>query len=733
MTRHADPSENSGNFAHGGKVQLAEMNEALLIGGLHQHELRENAERLNEQLHWEISQGEEVGRRLRASETRYRRLFEAAKDGILIVDPETRQITDANPFICNLLEYSLSELIGRKPWTIGRPEDHALSVQMFADLHDRPLVRSENLPLLTKTGRLVPVEFVSNLYDEDGKGVIQCNIRDISERIKSSRDLRASEERYRVLCDALPVAAFVCDANAVIQYYNQRAVELWGRKPMIGKEQHWGSLNLRMPDGARLSPAQNPVMEVLQTGKARRNVEVLIEHLDGSRLPVNANFCALIDAHGTTTGVVASFDDISERKLAAEKLASHAARTALLSQAAAQLLIAESTGDLLGSIFSRFAREIGAECVFHHIAPGDGTLKMRNAHGLSSRQLETLQVIPIGTDLCGMAALSLAPIVVNDVEERGRETFVLMRSFGAQAYACYPLKAGQHLYGTITFVAQWLKRFSESDVTFISALCDLVAAGEDRQRLLEESRAARDAAQEANRAKDNFLAALSHELRTPLNPILLLATAAATDPNIPADIRADFDLIAKNVLLEARLIDDLLDSTRIAHGKLVLDLQLLLANDVVKDAIANIRSEVDEKRLTLDVEFDATNPTVEADSVRLQQIFWNVLKNAVKFTPPGGRVSIRTSIDATLSRLVVEIADSGAGMTPAELERVFDAFKQGDHAGRAGSKTLGGLGLGLAISRSLAELHSGTIRATSGGPGSGSVFTITLPIVRRAR
>jgi signal transduction histidine kinase len=290
------------------------------------------------------------------------------------------------------------------------------------------------------------------------------------------------------------------------------------------------------------------------------------------------------------------------------------------------------------------------------------------------------------------------------------------------------LKIGQRLFGTFSFVSLFRDRFSPEDLAMITTLCDLVSAATDRKRLLVEAGSEREIAEKANAAKDDFLAALSHELRTPLNPVLLLATAAAADPEVPAELRADFDIIVRNVLLEARLIDDLLDSTRIARGKLVLEMLPLLVNDVLKEAIANVQNELDGKHLILKIDLDPANPSVKGDAMRLQQIFWNVLKNALKFTPNGGEISIRTSIDEPRRLILVDITDTGVGMTPAELERIFEAFKQGDHAGRGGSKKFGGLGLGLAIARTLAELHSGSVRATSDGIGRGSRFTIELPL-----
>jgi signal transduction histidine kinase/CheY-like chemotaxis protein len=231
----------------------------------------------------------------------------------------------------------------------------------------------------------------------------------------------------------------------------------------------------------------------------------------------------------------------------------------------------------------------------------------------------------------------------------------------------------------------------------------------------------------ALRAKDAFLAALSHELRTPLSPVLLLATDAAENPGTPPELRDVFDTIRKNVELEARLIDDLLDLTRIARGKLALDLRSNDARSMLHYAISILRPDMEQKRLRLDLNLAAERHTVIGDDVRLQQVFWNVLKNAVKFTPEGGAIRVETSIRDGVC-LVISVTDTGIGMTREELDRAFEAFSQGDHAAESPGGRFGGVGLGLAISRSLVELQKGRIHASSDGRGCGATFVIELPL-----
>lgn len=247
---------------------------------------------------------------------------------------------------------------------------------------------------------------------------------------------------------------------------------------------------------------------------------------------------------------------------------------------------------------------------------------------------------------------------------------------------------------------------------------------------VERLERARDEAQMASRAKDAFLAALSHELRTPLSPVLLIASEYSCDKQLPEEVRHAFETVLKSVELEARLIDDLLDLTRVTTGKLILRREDVSVHDILMDALDTVRAEIQKKGIHLDLNLAAAHSTVHGDAVRLQQVFWNILTNAVKFTPKNGTVSVETSmVRHSNTSLLVRITDTGIGMTPEESARVFQAFVQGDHAGANGSHRFGGLGLGLAISKNLIHLHSGTITTESAGRNQGSTFTVTLPLV----
>ncbi|MFL6197087.1 MAG: PAS domain S-box protein [Thermoanaerobaculia bacterium] len=249
----------------------------------------------------------------------------------------------------------------------------------------------------------------------------------------------------------------------------------------------------------------------------------------------------------------------------------------------------------------------------------------------------------------------------------------------------------------------------------------------DRQRVQEELERAHREAQAASDAKDRFLATLSHELRTPLTPVLAVLSQLEADSGLDGHAR-DFAMIRRNVELEARLIDDLLDLTRVARGKLELRRRESDARQVIEDALATVRPELEERGLRLEVRLAAEDHRVWGDAPRLTQVFWNLLSNAVKFTPPGGTVSVRSSIEPRpfgARELAVEVRDTGIGIEPDVLPRIFDAFEQ---TGRRITRKFGGLGLGLAVSRAIVDLHGGRLTVESPGPGMGSTFTVRLPL-----
>jgi signal transduction histidine kinase/ActR/RegA family two-component response regulator len=261
-------------------------------------------------------------------------------------------------------------------------------------------------------------------------------------------------------------------------------------------------------------------------------------------------------------------------------------------------------------------------------------------------------------------------------------------------------------------------------IEWASTQCGLVAETLRWQKEVADRAADLDV---ANRAKDHFLAMLSHELRTPLTPVLAAAGALENDPRLPAEVREDLEMIRRNVSVQSKLIDDLLDLTRISRGLLELDRRTVKMRSLLLDTAKIVSGELAAKGQKLVVNLDGLDgQMVKADGPRLQQVFWNLLKNANKFSPAGAEIELAGRLLAEEGLLAVEVRDQGAGIEPLDLERIFLPFEQGFN--RAHRGTDAGLGLGLAIARSVVELHGGKISAKSEGPGRGATFQVQLPL-----
>ena len=294
---------------------------------------------------------------------------------------------------------------------------------------------------------------------------------------------------------------------------------------------------------------------------------------------------------------------------------------------------------------------------------------------------------------------------------------VMLTGSGNEEVAAQAFRSGAHDYlAKGTFSPDTLQR------TIANAIYKMRT-----ERLLAQQRAELELlfqeAQEANARKDQFLAALSHELRTPLSPILSAVSGANPEELSREELQEVFTTVRRNVLLEARLIDDLLDLTRIAKGKLRLDLHAVDAHKVLRHALDTCEEDISKKRLRLILSHGAENHTVMADPARLQQIFWNILKNAVKFTPVGGEIRISTA-NTPSGAFIATVTDSGIGMAPEAIPNIFKAFEQGS---TDVPKKFGGLGLGLAIAHALVDAHHGKIAGASDGINQGASFTVELP------
>ena len=287
-----------------------------------------------------------------------------------------------------------------------------------------------------------------------------------------------------------------------------------------------------------------------------------------------------------------------------------------------------------------------------------------------------------------------------------------------------PMAVMGRIIGTIEVQSYHAGVYRPEHVTAMSMAANLTAVAIENVRLLKLERTARQAAEESNRLKDEFLATVSHELRTPLTAILgwsrLLEDGSVDD----VVSKQAIETICRNAKAQAQIVDDILDVSRIITGNLYLDLHPLELAPIVKSAINVVRPTADAKGIRIDARLGATRALVSGDANRLQQVIWNLLSNAVKFTQSGGRVTVKLS--QVGSAVEIAVSDTGQGISREFMPYVFDRFRQADSTT---TRHHGGLGLGLAIARHLVEIHGGAIKAESGGEGHGATFTIKLPVI----
>jgi len=337
------------------------------------------------------------------------------------------------------------------------------------------------------------------------------------------------------------------------------------------------------------------------------------------------------------------------------------------------------------------------------------------------------QRFPMDEGLLATSAIrTRQPVVVSSFAEWQRR---FPASAGAAAdggftsAAALPLLVENTVMGVLSLQFAVPVNFDAAYMALLRSVAQHCAQALDRARLYESTQAARTAAEEANRSKDEFLSTVSHELRTPLNAMLGWASLLRNGSLDPSRTHRAIEAVFNNATRQAHLIEELLDVSRIVAGRAPLDRQTLDLADNVRGAVEAIMPLAEAKGLEVRVA-SLARATVHADPRRLEQVFLNVLSNAVKFTPSGGRVEIETSVSDTT--VDVKVSDTGAGIDPGFLPYVFERFRQADSTM---ARSVGGLGLGLFIARHLVEAQDGRIGVRSDGPGRGSTFTVTLPLV----
>jgi PAS domain S-box-containing protein len=517
-------------------------------------------------------------------------------------------------------------------------------------------------------------------FDDEGRPVYMTGACvDVTERRQILEALRASEQRFRHLADAMPQIVWISNPQGQVTYFNQH----WTTYTGIPLERSLGldCIVAHHPDeSAQVLEAWSKSME---TGRPFEN-EHRLRGRDGIYRWHLARSVPVLDENGKVLQWFGTATNIHEHKEALQRLTFQQAQLAL-------------THDAVGAGSFEYNFETDVNTWSPELAKLYGQSSLVGSRNLNSwRESVIAEDLPVANAALA-ASLESGTLSVDFRIRRpdGEVRWIHARGHVTKAPDGRPLR----MIGINLDVTE--RKSAEIGIT-----------------------RAREEAERANRAKDAFLAALSHELRTPLTPVLMTVQLLEQDATLPDHVREDLRNVRRNVEIETRLIDDLLDLTRITRGKLPLQAEQLDLHEVLHHAIETSRDDMFlAKCLDLRIELEASQYGCVGDPARLGQIFWNLIKNAAKFTPHNGVITIRTS-NPRPGEIAVDIADTGIGIPAEALPHIFNAFEQG---GAEVTQQFGGLGLGLAICRTLTELHGGMIIARSEGSGLGSTFSVILP------
>lgn len=663
---------------------------------------------------------------LRRSERRSRSILDSINALILVVAPEG-VLTDANRFAIETFGARADEMIGARfievfPWRNAAEAQAKLHGAITRARSGEPA--HFDLELRGPGGGTLVVDFtLTPIFDDLGE--VEALIAfgtDVTAHKHTERRLREREERYRTIFDSVGVSLWEEDFSGVLAllgelrkkgvtdfaaYFdehpetvaeaaqrvrlldaNAESLKLFGAR---GKEELPDSVNrMFTPDSFVVF---RHGLEAIAAGERRFAAEAQVQTLQGERREVMLTLF-LPESDSAADRALLSLTDITERKQA----------EALLRESEERLRLATQTTGL-----------------------GAYDYDVRTGEQYWSPELRALCGLPADSQISIASLLELI-----DPDDRDRivqtfqscldpagtgefdEEFRIRRDDGQTRWL--------HVKGRTFFTEVNGVRSAFRHIGAAHDITERREAEAERERLLQQEHVAREEAEAAVRAKDEFLALVSHELRAPLNAILGWSGILRGQPT-PETILKATQTIESSARAQQRLIEDILDATRIITGKLRLTVESISFSHVINEAISVMRPAMEAKQISLDVRLSREADAISGDAHRLQQVIWNLLSNAVKFTPQGGAVSIRLERADPYARLIV--TDTGSGIKPEALPHIFDRFRQDDS--RAGRRS-GGLGLGLSLVKYLVELHGGTVRAASEGEGRGATFAVNLPL-----
>ena len=700
----------------------------------------------NHALRAEIVERRRVGEELHRSQEELADFFENATVGLQWVGPDGI-ILRANRAELEMLGYERDEYVGHSITQFHADSD------VIEDILQR-LARRETLVdyqarLRAKDGSIRHVMIDSNVKWEGDRFInTRWFTRDITERKRAEDEhaelmireqaTRAAAEEARIRYQSLVhgVDAIVWEADAAtfrFTFVSKQAeamlgfpVDRWLQEPDF-----W--INLIHPDDRQRA------MELCHSATAAgrdHDCEYRAVAADGRVVWLHDRLFVVRDGEGAARQLCGLMVDVTERKRAEEGTAALLMREQTAraqAEEAAELvrrlqviidmsLMHLSLSDLLSEMLRRICELLGADGAAVLLVAENG----RSLTPFATLGMPDTVALELGSagGLAARVATTRAPLIVDDLATLEGTTADVQKSMRSLMGA--PLMIERNVMGVIHVSTSEARRFTENDLRLMQLVADRVALAIEQARLYDAEQRARTEAEEANRIKDEFLATVSHELRSPLNAILGWVKLLRDSKLNEADAARALETVERSARTQNRIIDDLLDVSRIISGKLRLDVRPIEPARIIVAAVEGLRPAAEAKAISLDISLDGGAGVILGDSDRVQQLVWNLVLNAIKFTPRGGHVDVK--LECADPDVQITVTDTGAGIKPEFLPLVFDRFRQADGSS---TRNQGGLGLGLAIVRHLVELHGGTVRVDSLGEAQGARFTVRLPLANQ--
>src|SRR5262245_29632979 len=528
--------------------------------------------------------------------------------------------------------------------------------------------------------------------------------------------------RLEFIVEALPALIAYVDRDERYRF-NNRAYERWFGRPASELVGH----RLRDVLGEAVYSVLMPHVRAALAGRPV-TFESALDFRDGVSRYVRGTYTPDVGPDGTVLGFVAHVNDITDLKRVEEEREQLRQRGDELMRVARTLAEPLDIGEVAQRIADSILPLFRAQSSIVRLLQPDGSLACVAIAGKWLPNFKPGYLLPPGVGLVGRAVAECRALWTSDILN---EPAVVLPDYfrqglagaGHHAVLAVPLQVQGEIIGAISTAHAEVRTFSRADIDLLQAFADQAALAMRNVQLFSQEQAARAEAEAANRAKDQFLALLAHELRNPLAPIMS-ATALIRRPDAsPAVVAKAAAIVERQAGTLARLLEDLLDVSRITRGIVDLRLETVALAEAVASALDVVRPLIDERRHQVTLVLPETPLHVEADRTRLEQIFVNLLNNAAKYTPSGGTISVTVSRDEMAA--LVRVRDTGVGIDAAMLPRIFELFAQGD---QSLARTSGGLGIGLTLVRRLVELHGGGVTARSEGPDRGSEFTVRMPL-----